>query len=324
MRESQGRVSRRRRPSFLPTVDLNFLYTPAQRFPLIRIPAGIFGPNEQTFEAGFTRQNIMQLQINQPLYTGGRLERLRHPGRRRSTRPKLQLDRARQELQYRVVETFYAALMNEQGVRVADEQITFAEKQLALAKARFEAGSVARLDVLQAEVELANSKARRIQARAAVDTVVSGAAHGAVAAAVAGAGAAAAISTSGREQLTRATLDRRRFRRGPTSAPSPRGATSREHSVNLANAEWKPSLALTGNVQYQEDGLDSLLNTDNQSYTFGVALRVPLFSRPAPRRAAAWRRRRSSRPSTGSTPRPMRRSSSSSPRGRRSRRRTKS
>ena len=83
---------------------------------------------------------------------------------------RLQLDRARQELQYRVVETFYAALMNEQGVRVADEQIAFAEKQLALAKARFEAGSVARLDVLQAEVELANAKARRIQAKAAVDT----------------------------------------------------------------------------------------------------------------------------------------------------------
>ncbi len=83
---------------------------------------------------------------------------------------KLQLERARQELQLQVVETFYAALMNEQGVRVADEQIALATKQLSLAKARFDAGSVARLDVLQAEVELANSKARRIQAKAAVDT----------------------------------------------------------------------------------------------------------------------------------------------------------
>src|SRR5687767_15612689 len=38
------------------------------------------------------------------------------------------------------------------------------------AKARFDAGSVARLDVLQAEVELANSRARRIQVGAALDT----------------------------------------------------------------------------------------------------------------------------------------------------------
>ena len=72
VRETQSRVAEAK-ASFLPSVDLNFLYTPAQRFPLIRIPAGVFGPNEQTFEAGFTRQNIMQLQINQPLYTGGRL-----------------------------------------------------------------------------------------------------------------------------------------------------------------------------------------------------------------------------------------------------------
>jgi hypothetical protein len=43
-------------------VNLDFVYTPAQQFPLIRIPAGIFGPDEQTFQAAFTRQNIMQLE----------------------------------------------------------------------------------------------------------------------------------------------------------------------------------------------------------------------------------------------------------------------
>ncbi len=53
-----------------------------------------------------------------------------------------------------------------------------------------------------------------------------------------------------------------------------------QHSINLANAEWKPNLALTGNMQYQEDGVSSLLNSENQSYTFGIAMRVPLFSAP--------------------------------------------
>jgi outer membrane protein TolC len=53
-----------------------------------------------------------------------------------------------------------------------------------------------------------------------------------------------------------------------------------EHAVALANAEVKPSLALTGNLQYQDDGVSELLRTDNQSYTLGIALRVPLFSAP--------------------------------------------
>ena len=98
-----------------------------------------------------------------------------------------------------------------------------------------------------------------------------------------------------------------------------------EHAVALANAEWKPSLALTGNVQYQEDGIDNLLQTDNQSYTVGVALRVPLFAAPARgRQARRGAGAGAGRPSTASMPRPMPRGSRSNRRGRRSRRPTRS
>jgi hydrophobic/amphiphilic exporter-1 (mainly G- bacteria), HAE1 family len=277
VRESQGRVAEAR-ANFLPTVNLNFLYTPAQRFPLIRIPAGVFGPNEQTFEAGFTRRNIVQFDVNQPLYTGGRLQNAYGIQASSLDAAKLQLERAQQELRYRVVETFYAALMSDQAVRVAEEQIVLATKQLSLAKSRFDAGSVARLDVLQAEVELANSKARRIQAKASVDTAYQ------------------ALRTvlslpQGQPLSLRGTLDERpeTFKRPVLQAAIPQRPDLRafssqkdaaQHSVALANADWKPSLSLTGNVQYQDDGIDSLLRTDNQSYTFGVALRVPLFGAP--------------------------------------------
>ena len=46
---------------------------------------------------------------------------------------------------------------------------------------------------------------------------------------------------------------------------------------------------MTGNLQYQDDGLNNLLRSDNQSYTVGIALRVPLFAAPgaAARRAIA-------------------------------------
>ena len=107
--------------------------------------------------------------VNQPIYTGGRLRSVYGITSSSLDASKLELDRTRQEIEYRVVETFYAALMNQRGVAVADEQIRLKEKQLELAKARFESGTVARLDVLQAEVELANAKARRIQTRAQVD-----------------------------------------------------------------------------------------------------------------------------------------------------------
>jgi outer membrane protein TolC len=62
-----------------------------------------------------------------------------------------------------------------------------------------------------------------------------------------------------------------------------------EYASNLAQSEWKPSLAFTGNMQYQQDDLGSLLGRDNQSYAFGIQLNVPLFAAPgaAARRSVA-------------------------------------
>ena len=77
--------------------------------------------------------------------------------------------------------------MNERGVGGRRRRIRMTETQLQSARVRFEAGTVARLVVLQAEVELADEKARRIQQRAQVDTVDAGAAQLVVVAAVAAA-----------------------------------------------------------------------------------------------------------------------------------------
>jgi outer membrane protein TolC len=141
--------------------------------------------------------------------------------------------------------------------------------------------------VLQAEVELANARARRIQAQAAVDT-----SHQAL---------RTVLSMPQSQTLAlKGTLDERpekpiraALEAALPSRPDLRAFTSRkdqaEHAVALANAEVKPSLSLTGNVQYQDDGVNRLLNGDNQSYTVGFALRVPLFAAPgaAARRVVA-------------------------------------
>ena len=123
--------------------------------------------------------------------------------------------------------------MNERGVAVAEEQIRLTEKQLELAKARFESGTVARLDVLQAEVELANAKARRIQARAQVDTVDAGAAQRAVAAAVAAAASSQGRSTS-RSSATRARSSTSELPQRPDLQAFTARRQAAEYSSNLA------------------------------------------------------------------------------------------
>jgi HAE1 family hydrophobic/amphiphilic exporter-1 len=284
--ETQARVQESK-TTFLPQVNLGYNYTPSQRFPVIRIPAGVFGPEEQKFQAGFAQQNQLQLFISQPIYTGGRLSNALGISTSTLDASKLELERTRQEIEYRVVETFYAALMNERGVAVADEQVRLSEKQLELAKARFEAGTVARLDVLQAEVELANAKARRIQTRAQVDTAMQ-ALRG-----VLSLPQTQALKLEGSldEPVTgeaREELDRRLPQRPDLQAFTARREAA-EYASNLAQGEWKPSLAFTGNMQYQQDSLGNLLGRDNQSYAFGLSLNVPLFAAPgaAARRSQA-------------------------------------
>src|SRR5688572_17357923 len=284
--ETQARVQESK-TTFLPQVNLGYNFTPSQRFPVIRIPAGVFGPEEQTFQAGFSQRNQLQLFLSQPIYTGGRLNNAYGITTASLDASKLELDRTRQEIEYRVVETFYAALMNERGVAVADEQIRISEKQLELAKVRFEAGTVARLDVLQAEVELANARARRIQARAQVDTAMQ-ALRGVLSLPQS---QPLALQGSLDEPVVghaRSELDQLLPKRPDLLAFTARREMA-EYASNLAQGEWKPSLSFTGNMQYQQDSIGSLLARDNQSYAFGIALNVPLFAAPgaAARRSVA-------------------------------------
>jgi outer membrane protein TolC len=276
--EAEGRVAEAK-ANFLPSANLSFQYTPAQEFPTIRIPAGIFGPQEQTFQAAFTRQNIMQLDFSQPLYTGGRLRNTFGLQAAAADGARLTLDRARQQLTLQVVETFYRALLQEQGVGVAEQGVRLAEEQLAIAKTRFDAGSAARFDVLRAEVDVANARTTLIRARTAVDiayqalrTVLSLPAETPLTLQ----GTLEQVSDLPAQEMLLSGLDRR---------PDLRAITSQrqmaERSAAIASGEMQPSFSLNGNLQYQEDVVSrSFLDPTNRSYTVGFAMRIPLFATP--------------------------------------------
>ena len=168
LRERQANVAQAR-AAFLPSLDLNFLYTPSQASPVLRIPAGIFGPDEQTFRANMIRENVIRFDVSQPIYTGGRLAHAYGAEAAAQEGTRLELERARDTLAFRVYETFYAALMADQGVQTSDEGVRIAERHLELAQVRYQEGSAARLDVLRAEVELANARARLIRARSSAE-----------------------------------------------------------------------------------------------------------------------------------------------------------
>ena len=278
LHESEAKVSGAK-AAFLPSLDVNFLYTPTQASPLLKIPAGVFGPNPQTFRANMIRENVMRLNVSQPLYTGGRLSNAFAAQAAGEEASRLDVDRSRQALTLQVYEAFYSALLNEQGIRVSEEGATIAQKHLDLAKARFDAGSAAKLDVLRAEVELSNAKTKLIRARSAADvayqtlrTVLSLPQNEPL---------QLAGSLDDIPMLPPADVLEKALVARPDIRSIGQQREAAQRMVSLANAEMKPMVAFTGNYQYQEDGLSTLLQGSNRSYQFGVSLTVPLFNAPA-------------------------------------------
>jgi outer membrane protein len=283
VRESQGRVSEAK-ASFLPSLDLNYLYTPAQESALIRIPAGAFGPTEQTFRANFIRENVVRLDITQPIYTGGRLQHAYAARASEMEASRQRLERTRQALALRVVEAYYGTLLQHQSIAVAEEGVRRAENHLSLARTRYEAGTVARLDILRAEVELANQRSRLIRARSAADIAMEGLRT------VLSWSEPGPLALSGSLDPSPALPDKEALLARLPARADVRALSAQRESAGrlkaLALAELKPTAAFTGNLQYQEDAWSSVWRNDNRSYQLGFVVSVPLFAAP---RAAAQR-----------------------------------
>jgi hydrophobe/amphiphile efflux-1 (HAE1) family protein len=277
VRESQGRVSEAK-ANFLPSLDASYLYTPAQQGALLKVPAGVFGPAEQDLRLNFVRENVFRFDLTQPVYTGGRLQNAFAAAASQQEASRQQLERTRQNLGLRVVEAYYGALLQQQGIAVATEGVQRAETHLSLAKTRYEAGTVARLDVLRAEVELANQRARLIRAKSA-----SGIAVQALRAVLSLDDGASLALTGSLDQITEVPSEEELLARLPQRADVQSLTAQRESAGRLkalALANLKPTVAFTGNVQYQEDAWNNVWNGDNRSYQFAFAVTVPLFAGP--------------------------------------------
>ena len=277
VRESDGRVSEAR-TAFLPSIDGSYLFTPAQQASALRIPAGIFGPDEQLFRANFVRENVLRFDVTQPIWAGGRLNHSLGVNLAQAASASHQLERARQALTYEVVQAYYGALLQQQGIVVAEEGLRRAEQQLKLAQTRFEAGSAAKLDVLRAEVEVANSKALLIRARSSSVTAMQ-----ALRAVMSVDDATPFTLLGSLDEETKVPESAELLTRLSQRPDVMALASQKESAVRmkqLATADLKPIVAFTGSLQYQQDGLNSFWNGDNRSFQAALAIKMPLFAAP--------------------------------------------
>ena len=132
--------------------DVDIITIPAQP----GVPASTFG-NSQNWSS--------QIKLVQSLYEGGRIMSSLRAARLTKERSMLDYQTVVADAVRDVELTYYDVLLAEQQIKVEEASVELLQNELTDTTRRFDAGTVARFNVLRAEVELANERPRLIQAQ---------------------------------------------------------------------------------------------------------------------------------------------------------------
>ena len=99
-----------------------------------------------------------------PLYTGGRIENTIEARRHSLSSADLALENTKQTVRYQTTEAYYNVLQGKNLVKVAESAVRMSSEQLRLIEAQFSEGAVAKSDVLQMQVQLANYRQELVRA----------------------------------------------------------------------------------------------------------------------------------------------------------------
>ncbi len=102
-----------------------------------------------------------------PLYTGGRIENTIAARRHGLSAADLTLEDTKQSVKYQTTEAYYNVLQRKNLMDVAESAVRMSGEQLRLIEAQYSEGAVAKSDVLQMQVQLANYRQGLVNAEGA-------------------------------------------------------------------------------------------------------------------------------------------------------------
>lgn len=181
---------------------------------------------------------------------------------------------ARQLILDNVVQAYFNLLRSDQAIKVGEENVRNAETVLQQAQGFLEAGTGAKIAVIQAESDLANARLTLVQARGEY-----GRAHAALAQAMGQTDLAPVQPEETFLEVPEWSVETaRNFAR--TSRPDV-GASSlqvaqAETRIRLAKAEYYPQISANAGYNWN----DQVFPPNNASYSVGLSLSVPLINEP--------------------------------------------
>jgi len=148
---------------FLPQVNMQYSYTRLDKAPTMTIP-----PNPP-FTIGTKDNYNWNTSVTQPVFTGGALINSYLLAKIGVDSAKVEFEQTKFDLVLQVKVAYYAVLTTEKGLEVAEQAVAQLDAHYTVAQAFFEVGIIAKNDVLQVEVELAQTRQNLIKAQHALE-----------------------------------------------------------------------------------------------------------------------------------------------------------
>ena len=276
MDAAQARV-RQAAAQFFPSLNAQGLQNLDEKVFVLEFPSFIPGGKPQRVAIDFTRDYQFSLNFTLPLYTGGRLTsgyrsaKLSYLASQESTR------QTTNETVFNVKRGFYNYLLAQQLVGVTEEALNLAEKTLENVKNMYEVGMASRLDLLRAEVQVANLKPPLIQARnnvaiaeLSLKTLL-------------GLDVDQPVEISGEMTYTPVDIDlekslARAIENRPELSQLQYQKQMAGEMIKLAKADYLPTIAVSGNYNTWADRFNFQKNNWQSFYAINLVLSIPLFN----------------------------------------------
>lgn len=167
--QEQGALS-----NFLPKLDLSAMRTVEEKLFTIEIPSFIPGQPPTVAKFDFTKDYQYSLRMTQPIFTGGKLISAYNQARLNLDLTEEMDSQIRQDLIFEVKKAYYGVLLSKEILKVSQDALSLAEKHLERTRKLLDAGVASKLDLLRAEVQVANLKPQVIRAKNACDLAEEG------------------------------------------------------------------------------------------------------------------------------------------------------
>lgn len=266
----------RTRAVFLPKVQFATGFN--QKGAAFTIPAIILRdiPKDPGFFTGYKSEWTTRLQLDQPVFTGGRnLYRYQIAQRDLAIQEEAQRLR-RLSLEVEITRGYYGVLLAQRVVEIKQELIAQSKRHQAEVEKRLQAGDASRFEKLRADVQVANLYPELIRARNALDVELAQLKN------VLGLQQGDTLSVSGSIEYAPEAVDmqtalRRAGEQRPEIRISQLSWDIAERARKINRARFFPALGAFYTQDFRSNSLDNLYNQRHGNWSVGLALSFPLF-----------------------------------------------